>query len=141
MFRIQQLAMAALVTVALAAPAAAQQQNYSPVSSTDIQRLQETVSQAAVDVQQLRSRDASRATQLQSQLDDLRDEVIYLKVKLRKDGTLARAEYASVRDGLDAHADCPSSILGSSPPTTMSVARFTTMNTIATRSTPPWTTT
>jgi hypothetical protein len=101
MFRIQQLAMAALVTVALAAPAAAQQQNYSPVSSTDIQRLQETVSQAAVDVQQLRSRDASRATQLQSQLDDLRDEVIYLKVKLRKDGTLARAEYASVRDRLD----------------------------------------
>ena len=101
MLRIQQLAMAALVTVALAAPAAAQQQNYSPVSSTDIQRLQETVSQAAVDVQQLRTRDASRATQLQSQLDDLRDEVIYLKVKLRKDGTLARAEYASVRDRLD----------------------------------------
>jgi uncharacterized protein YceH (UPF0502 family) len=101
MFRIQQLALAALVTAALAAPAAAQQQNYSPVSPTDIQRLQDTVAQAAVDVQQLRSRDASRATQLQSQLDDLRDEVIYLKVKLRKDGTLARAEYAGVRDRLD----------------------------------------
>jgi uncharacterized protein YceH (UPF0502 family) len=101
MVRIQQLAMAALVTAALAAPAAAQQQSYSPVSPTDIQRLQDTVSQAAVDVQQLRSRDAARATQLQSQLDDLRDEVIYLKVKLRKDGTLARTEYATVRDRLD----------------------------------------
>jgi hypothetical protein len=101
MFRIQQLAMAALVAAALAAPVAAQQQNYSPVSPTDIQRLQETVSQAALDVQQLRSRDTSRATQLQSQLDDLREEVIYLKVKLRKDGTLARNEYATVRDRLD----------------------------------------
>lgn len=101
LFRIQQLAMAALVTAALVAPASAQQQNYSPVSLADIQRLQETASQAAIDVQQLRSRDASRAGQLQSQLDDLRDEVIYLKVKLRKEGTLLRSEYASVRDRLD----------------------------------------
>ena len=102
MHRIQQLATAALCAAALAAPAAAQQQqNYSPVSPADIQRLQDTVSAAALDVQQLRSRDASRATQMQSQLDDLREEVIYLKVKLRKDGTLARAEYAGVRDRLD----------------------------------------
>ena len=101
MHRIQRLAMAALVTAALAAPAVAQQQNYSAVSPADIQRLQDTVGQAAIDVQQLRSRDASRAGQMQSQLDDLREEVIYLKVKLRKDGTLARSEYASVRDRLD----------------------------------------
>src|SRR4029453_18047565 len=47
------------------------------------------------------SRDASRASQLQAQLDDLRDEVIYLKVKLRKEGTLQRSEYANVRDRLD----------------------------------------
>jgi len=103
MHRIQQLAVAAVCAAALAAPAAAQQQqqNYSPVSPADIQRLQDTVSAAALDVQQLRSRDASRAAQLQSQLDDLREEMIYLKVKLRKDGTLARPEYASVRDRLD----------------------------------------
>ena len=101
MHRIQQMAMTALFTVALAAPGAAQQQNYSPVSPADIQRLQDTVSQAAMDIQQLRSRDASRAARLQSQLDDLREEAIYLKVKLRKDGTLARNEYASVRDRLD----------------------------------------
>src|SRR5207249_2655632 len=31
----------------------------------------------------------------------LRDEVIYLKVKLRKEGTLQRSEYATVRDRLD----------------------------------------
>jgi len=59
------------------------------------------VFQAGSDVQQLKGRDASRASQLQAQLDDLRDEVIYLKVKLRKEGSLQRSEYAGVRDRLD----------------------------------------
>jgi gas vesicle protein len=102
MHRIQQVAVAALFTAALAAPAAGQQQqNYSPVSQADIQRLQDNVYQAAMDIQQLRGRDATRATQLQSQLDDLREEVIYLKVKLRKDGTLGRSEYSTVRDRIE----------------------------------------
>jgi len=101
MHRIQQVAVAALFTAALAAPAAAQQQNNSPVSQADIQRLQDNVYQAAMDIQQLRGRDATRATQLQSQLDDLREEVIYLKVKLRKDGTLGRSEYSTVRDRIE----------------------------------------
>jgi len=59
------------------------------------------VFEAGTDIQQLRSRDATRASQLQSQLDDLRDEVIYLKVKLRKDGTLGRTEYSTVRDRIE----------------------------------------
>jgi len=101
MHRIQLVAVATLFTAALAAPAAAQQQNYSPVSQADIQRLQDNVYQAATEIQQLRGRDATRATQLQSQLDDLREEVIYLKVKLRKDGTLGRSEYSTVRDRIE----------------------------------------
>ena len=100
MFRIQRIAVAAIVAAALAAPAVAQQ-NYSQVTQTDIQRLQDSVFQAGSDVAQLRSRDAGRASQLQTQLDDLRDEVIYLKVKLRKEGSLQRSEYANVRDRLD----------------------------------------
>jgi hypothetical protein len=99
MVRIQRVALAAIVAAALAAPAAAQQN--SQVSQADIQRLQDSVFQAGSDIQQLRSRDAARATQLQTQLDDLRDEVTYLKVKLRKEGSLQRAEYAGVRDRLD----------------------------------------
>src|SRR5438067_7718596 len=105
MHSIRRIAIAAVAAAALAAPVAAQQrqaqdQTYSAVSPADIQRLQESVNQAAGEVQTLRARDASRASQLQSQLDDLRDEVIYLKVKLRKDG-LQRAEYAAVRDRID----------------------------------------
>ena len=100
MFRINQIAFAAIVSAALSMPAVAQQ-NYSQVSQADIQRLQDSVSQAATELQQLKSRDATRATQLQTQLDDLRDEVTYLKVKLRKEGSLQRTEYATVRDRLD----------------------------------------
>jgi len=100
MSRIHRIALAAIVSAALAAPAVAQQ-NYSQVSQADIQRLQDSVTQATSEVQQLKSRDASRASQLQTQLDDVRDEVIYLKVKLRKEGSLQRSEYAGVRDRLD----------------------------------------
>ena len=99
MLRIQQIACAAIVAAALASPALAQ--NTSQVSQADIQRLQDSAFQAAADVQQLKARDAGRASQLQSELDDLRDEIIYLKVKLRKEGSLQRTEYASVRDRLD----------------------------------------
>jgi TolA-binding protein len=102
MYRIQQIAMAAIVAAALASPVVAQQQqNYSQVTQADIQRLQDSVFQAGSDVQQLKSRDATRASQLQAQLDDLRDEVTYLKVKLRKEGSVQRTEYAAVRDRLD----------------------------------------
>jgi TolA-binding protein len=96
MLRIHRAALAALVVTVLAAPALAQN-----VTQVEIQRLQDNIYQASTDVSQLRSRDASRATQLQTELDDLRDEVVYLKVKLRKERSLARTEYADVRDRIE----------------------------------------
>ena len=95
-----QVPVAALFAALLSTPAAGQQAA-SPVGPADIQRLQENVYQAVLDIQQLRTRDAARAGQLQSQLDDLREEVIYLKVKLRKDGTLGRSEYSTLRDRIE----------------------------------------
>ena len=109
MSRIRRAALTALTTTALAAwlaapssaaPGVALQQNAS-VTQNDIQRLQDNVFQAGSDVSQLRSRDASRANQLQGELDELRDEVTYLKVKLRKEGSLTRTEYADVRDRIE----------------------------------------
>ena len=70
------------------------------VSSGDIQRLQDQVYQASSDISRLRSSDATQATRLETELDDLRDEVVYLKVKLRKDGSVNRSEYSDVRDKL-----------------------------------------
>jgi TolA-binding protein len=88
-----------VIIVGLTGPAAAQQS--STVTQADIQRLQDTVYLADRDVSQARSRDSARAAQLQAELDDLRDEVVYLKVKLRKERTLSRSEYADVRDRID----------------------------------------
>jgi len=99
MLRIHRAALLAFVVAALTALAApARAQN---VTQVEIQRLQDNIFQAGTDVSQLRGRDASRAAQLQTELDDLRDEVIYLKVKLRKDRTLTRNEYADVRDRIE----------------------------------------
>jgi hypothetical protein len=83
----------------LASPGFAQQS--SSVTQVDVQRLQDNVYLADRDITQLRSRDVTRANQLVTELDDLRDEVVYLKVKLRKEKTLSRAEYADVRDRID----------------------------------------
>ena len=67
------------------------------VNQADIQRLQDQVYQTSRDVADLRGRDPAAADRLQGPLDDLRDEVIYLKVKLRKEGNVSRAEYNDVR--------------------------------------------
>lgn len=82
--------------LAAGAPAAAQQS----VSSNDIQRLQDQVYQAGTDISRLRSSDASLASRLEADLDDVRDEVIYLKVKMRKEGSVSRTDYADLRDRL-----------------------------------------
>ena len=75
--------------------------NAQSVSSADIQRLQDSTYDASRDVSQIRNRDAALANQLQAQLDDARDEVIYLKVKLRKNEPIARAEYVDLRDKIE----------------------------------------
>jgi len=96
MTRFSGVALTILLTIGLATPAWAQ-----AVTQADIQRLQDNAYLAERDITTLRSRDTARASQLQSELDDLKDEVIYLKVKLRKDHTLARTEFGDVRDRIE----------------------------------------
>ncbi len=86
----------AALVLALANVAAAQQ----GVSTSDIQRLQDQVFQAGSEVAQLRTTDSALASRLQTELDDLREEVVYLKVKVRKEGNVSRSEYADLRDRL-----------------------------------------
>jgi hypothetical protein len=90
----------ALSTVLLSAgfPAVATAQTVTPA---DIQRLQDGIYDASRDVAQVRSRDAALASQLQGELDDLRDEAVYLRVKLRKNETVSRSEYSDVRNRID----------------------------------------
>jgi hypothetical protein len=83
-------------SLALAVPVAAQ----TAVSSADIQRLQNDVSQASSDISKLNRSGSADAARLQDELDTLSDEVIYLKVKLRKEGSVSRSDYTDVRSRL-----------------------------------------
>ncbi len=86
----------AACALAIAAPGRAQ----TTVTSSDIQRLQDDVYQASGEISRMRSGDTTAASRLQGQLDDLRDEVVYLKVKLRKEGSVSASEYQDVRSRL-----------------------------------------
>jgi hypothetical protein len=88
--------LAAALLVVSPLPVLAQAQ----ITPADIQRLQDNVFDAAADVSRSRQRDPRLAESLERELDDLRDEVIYLKVKLRKTGA-TRAEYSDLRDRID----------------------------------------
>jgi hypothetical protein len=111
---------AVVFSLALAAPVVAQSGGHgsgstgASVTSTDIQRLQDQVYDAGNEVSRLRSRDQVLADKLSTQLDDLRDEVVYLRVKLRKEGSVSRNDYNEVRSGIDsvrsqARVDVPAS--------------------------------
>jgi hypothetical protein len=98
---------AVIAALAIAAPAVAQsgtwgsRQSGATVSTTDIQRLQDQVYDASNEVSRLRSRDQGLSERLQSQLDELRDEVVYLRVKLRKEGSVSQNDYNDVRTRVD----------------------------------------
>lgn len=90
------LGLALALTVALARPAAAQGQT---MTTTDVQRLQDAIADAQRDVELVQQRDL--ASQLETNLGDLRDEVTYLKVKIRKGESVPRGEYFDLRDKVD----------------------------------------
>jgi hypothetical protein len=103
-------AVPALLALTLALPASAQaarsrpgaRQMMASVTTTDIQRLQDQVYDASNEVSRLRGRDQARADDLQTRIDDVRDEVIYLRVKLRLEGSVSRSVYNDVRSHVDA---------------------------------------
>jgi hypothetical protein len=71
------------------------------VTAADVQRLEDNIDDASRDVAQARTRDARLGSDLQRQLDDARDEAVYLKVKVRRNEPVARSEYSSLRDRVE----------------------------------------
>ena len=92
------MAPAAALLLAFAASSPAQT---GRITQADVQKLQDSVYLAERDISTLRTRDSARATSLQGELDDLSDEVIYLRVKLRKERTLAQSEYNDVQTRIE----------------------------------------
>lgn len=71
------------------------------MTSVDIERLQDAIADASRDVSTLQARDSALASQLQKELDGLRDESIYFKVRLGKNETVPRSDYFDLRDRID----------------------------------------
>ena len=123
---------AAVATLVLASTALVAAQ--SPVTQSDIQRLQDEVFQAGSDISRLRGSQPGQADRLQSELDELRDEVVYLRVKLRKEGGVTRTEYADLRDRLQA---LRSRARGETGGFTQTAPAATTTSSTPPRTTPP----
>ena len=100
----------ALVLCPLTAGSAAAQ---ASVSSTDLQRLQDALSDVTNEVARVRTDDPQRADRLQTELEELRDEAGYLRVRLRREKTVPRSEYHDLRDRID---DFRSRIRGETTP-------------------------
>ena len=87
------------------------------VTSTDVQRLQDSIDSASRDIDRLQSRDDALASQLRRELDDARDEVTYLRVKLRRNETVAREDYWNLRDRIENIQSRASGTSPAGPPT------------------------
>jgi hypothetical protein len=95
--RIVRLSVLLVTVLGTAAGAFAQ----AVVTAADITRLESTADEIAGRLGELRKTDPTLATDVSQTLTDLRDEVTYLRVKMRREGSVTREEYASVRDRLD----------------------------------------
>jgi hypothetical protein len=93
---VRQLLVAVAAVAVLTGPAAAQD-----MTSSDVTRLEQTVDRIGADLMQLRQRDRAAARALQAELNDLDEEVTYLKVKLRRERVVSRADFMDVRDRLE----------------------------------------
>ncbi|HVT49416.1 MAG TPA: hypothetical protein VHD57_16630 [Vicinamibacterales bacterium] len=87
----------AIVTLAAATAAFAQ----AAVTETDIARLDTTAGEIRQQVATLKTSDPTLAADVEKSLGDLSDEITYLRVKLKREGSVSRDEYASLRDRLE----------------------------------------
>jgi hypothetical protein len=87
----------AFITLAGATAAFAQ----ATVTETDIARLDTTAGEIRQQVATLKASDATLAAEVETSLADLSDEITYLRVKLRREGSVSRDEYGSLRDRLE----------------------------------------
>jgi hypothetical protein len=79
-------------------PAAA----WAQATQADVDALQAQVTTVSQRIERLRETDDAKATTLSRDLDLVRDDVAYLRVRLRRENTLPSAEVTAVRDRLTA---------------------------------------
>ena len=96
-------ALAGLALLLAGPPLRAQQSgpgSQGPITSTDLTRLDTRADEIAGRAADLKTGDPTLYDEVAKRLADLRDDITYLKVKLRKEGSVSRQEYADVSDRL-----------------------------------------
>jgi hypothetical protein len=73
----------------------------APVTSADLTRLETTADDIAKKADGLKTSDPTLSAGITKKLADLRDDLTYLKVKMRRGETVSRDEYTLLRDKLE----------------------------------------
>jgi len=71
------------------------------VTEADITKLETTATDISKQLPALEKSDATFAADVKKTLTALQDDITYLKVKMRREGSVTRAEYGDVRDRLE----------------------------------------
>lgn len=71
------------------------------VTTADLQQLQDSAATVATDIAQARNIDAPQAGELDRELSEVRDDIAYLRGKLRREGKVSETEVRDVRTRLD----------------------------------------
>ncbi len=71
------------------------------VTEADLARLDKVAAEVAQHAAILKASDATLAVEVEKSLGLLKEEVVYLRVRLRKEGTVSRTEYTDVRDRME----------------------------------------
>ncbi len=95
------IVMLALVLAGPALEAQGSAGQQGPVTAADLTRLEQTADDVAARADALRATDPTLADEVTKRLADLRDDITYLKVKLRKEGSVGRQDYNDVHDRLE----------------------------------------
>lgn len=71
------------------------------VTESDLARLEATAQEIDKQIEALRTSDPTLAADVLKRLEPLREEIVYLKVKLRREEAVTRTEYGNLRDRLE----------------------------------------
>ena len=96
--QVPRLVAAMLIFTAMTAATAFAQ---APVSAQDISRLEAAANEVESLTKQLAKTDLRLAGTITESLTDVRDEIAYLRVKLRREGQVSREDYAALRDRIE----------------------------------------
>ena len=88
---------AAMLVLAFATMLAAQ----APVTAGDVDRLDATAREIDTQIRTNERLDPTVAAEAAKTLSDLKDEVTYLRVKMRRESSVSRAEYGELKDRLE----------------------------------------